>query len=67
MSYITVMTLAAGTMPAGFMNGFIEQAAKDYDMTINEVLRVQKFCRNEEDFYNALERYVLNRKVNYED
>jgi hypothetical protein len=44
------------------MDSFIEQAAKDYDMAIEEVLHVQKCCAPEDDFYAMLELYIRNRK-----
>jgi hypothetical protein len=43
------------------VDNFIEQAAKDYDMTIDEVLHVQKCCAPDDDFYEMLELYILNR------
>ena len=42
---------------------YIEMTAMDYDMTVDEVLRVKSGLGPNDDFYEALERFMLERSL----
>ena len=44
--------------------GFIEQTAKDYDMSFDDVLSIYRLWHNEGLFYEKLEQFIKNRSSN---
>ena len=50
-----------------YTDDHIEMTATDYDMTVDEVLRVKSGLGPNDDFYEALERFISGRAIVYEN